>query len=54
VVGEKSWEGIKGWLPNSHEWGGWMARKKKKRVKTMGEMLINKKKKEGRRRKGIN
>jgi len=44
---EKSWEGIKGWLPDSHKWGGWTARKEKKRERAMGGMLIDKKKKWG-------
>jgi len=51
---EKSWEGIKGWFPDWHEWDGWVARKEKKRERAMGGMLIDKKKKGGRRRKRIN
>jgi len=49
-VEEKNWEGIKGWLPDSHEWGEWTARKEKKRGRAMGGMLIGKKKKRGKER----
>jgi len=46
-VEEKSWEGIKGWFPDSHAWGGWMAGMEKKRGSSMRGMLIGKKKKWG-------
>jgi len=28
---KKSWEGIKGWLPDSRVWDGWIVRKENKR-----------------------
>jgi len=41
---EKSWEGIKGWLPDSHVWEGRVARKEKVKGRAMGGMLIGKRK----------
>jgi len=33
---EKSWERIKRWLPDSHDWVGCMTRKIKKKGRAMG------------------
>jgi len=47
---DKSWEKIKGWLPNSYDWVGSMARKVKKKGRAREGMLIGKRKNRGQRR----
>jgi len=40
----KGWEGMKAWLPNTHEWMDIKVRKEEKRERTKGGMLLGKRK----------
>jgi len=39
----KGWEQIRGWLPDSHEWGYREARKERRKGRAKGGMLIGRK-----------